>query len=47
MLKRLTVYVSDLNRYAPLIDQVPGGSCGASRRIRRAPWSRSNAYSTI
>jgi 2-iminobutanoate/2-iminopropanoate deaminase len=43
---RVTVYVSDLHRYAPMVDKAQG-SCGASRPIRRAPWSRSSVCSTM
>jgi 2-iminobutanoate/2-iminopropanoate deaminase len=40
---RLTVYVSDLHRFAPM---VPRQSFGASRHIHPAPWSRSSACLT-
>jgi enamine deaminase RidA (YjgF/YER057c/UK114 family) len=43
---RLTVYVSDLHRFAPLVDEARRPSSGPSRHIRRARWSRCNGCST-
>ena len=43
---RLTVYVSDLHRFAPLVSKVQA-ELWASRLIRRVPCSRFSAFSTM
>jgi enamine deaminase RidA (YjgF/YER057c/UK114 family) len=42
---RITVYVSDLHRFAPMVDR-RRPSCGASRHIHRVRCSRFSACST-